>query len=114
MELASDHKDFATALARTRLAEMTKHKVVPIPQPKLQFPPSPRKSRSRSRSRSAERGSGTLLCITYEYISSDPSGRIAPKFTLAQMKISLPSLHLQAMPHSGKISKPMTILGILF
>ena len=58
VELASDHKDFATALARTRLAEMTKHKVVPIPRPrpKPALPPTPRKSHSRSRSRSAERG----------------------------------------------------------
>ena len=35
MELASDSKDFSTALAKTRLAEMGKHKIVPILQRKL-------------------------------------------------------------------------------
>ena len=58
VELASDHKDFATTLARTRLAEMTNHRVVPIPQRKAvtELPPAPNRSRSRSRSTSRERG----------------------------------------------------------
>ncbi|ELU08216.1 hypothetical protein CAPTEDRAFT_197535 [Capitella teleta] len=34
IELASDSRDFSTALAKTRLAEMTNHKIVPIPQRK--------------------------------------------------------------------------------
>ena len=39
MELASDHREFATALAKTKLAEMSgKAKIVPIPQPP---PPKP-------------------------------------------------------------------------
>ena len=33
MELASDHKDFASALAKTQLAEMGSVKMVSIPQP---------------------------------------------------------------------------------
>lgn len=33
MELASDSKDFAAALAKTQLAEMGSVKMVPIPQP---------------------------------------------------------------------------------
>ena len=39
IELASDNKEFPTALAKTKLAEMTgKAKIVPIPQ----APPSPK------------------------------------------------------------------------
>ena len=39
IELASDSKEFPTALAKTKLAEMTgKAKIVPIPQ----APPSPK------------------------------------------------------------------------
>ena len=34
IELASDSKDFSNMLAKTRLAEMTNPKIVPIPQPK--------------------------------------------------------------------------------
>ena len=34
IELASDSKDFSKSLAKTRLAEMTNPKIVPIPQPK--------------------------------------------------------------------------------
>ena len=34
VELASDSKDFSTALAKTRLAEMGKHRVIPIVQKK--------------------------------------------------------------------------------
>ncbi|KAK3584373.1 hypothetical protein CHS0354_001298 [Potamilus streckersoni] len=46
IELASDHRDFQTALAKTRLAEMTgKVKIVPIPQtnpaPKPPLPTTP-------------------------------------------------------------------------
>ena len=55
IELGSDHKDFATSLARTRLAEMTKHKVIPIPPPRPALPRTPEKSRSKSRSRSGSR-----------------------------------------------------------
>ncbi|XP_055958923.1 C2 domain-containing protein 3 [Patella vulgata] len=34
VELASDHKDFATALARTKIAEISgKSKIIPLPQP---------------------------------------------------------------------------------
>lgn len=39
VELASDNKDFSSALAKTKLAEMSgKAKIVPIPKP----PPHPR------------------------------------------------------------------------
>ena len=44
MELASDHKEFATALAKTKLAEMTgKVKIVPVvaPPPRPPVPPAP-------------------------------------------------------------------------
>jgi len=34
VELASDSKDFASALAKTQLAELKNAKIVPIPQPK--------------------------------------------------------------------------------
>ncbi|ESO89518.1 hypothetical protein LOTGIDRAFT_165110 [Lottia gigantea] len=40
VELASDHKDFATALARTKIAEISgKTKIVPLPQPTPAPPP---------------------------------------------------------------------------
>ena len=40
VELASDSKDFAAALAKTQLAEMGDIKIVPIPQlPKSKTPP---------------------------------------------------------------------------
>ncbi|XP_013378816.1 C2 domain-containing protein 3-like [Lingula anatina] len=41
VELASDHKDFSTALAKTKLAEMKNPKIVPIPQPKPTPQPPP-------------------------------------------------------------------------
>ncbi|KAL3878157.1 hypothetical protein ACJMK2_030527 [Sinanodonta woodiana] len=52
IELASDHRDFQTALAKTRLAEMTgKVKMVPIPQsnpaPKPPLPTTPRDNGKR-------------------------------------------------------------------
>ena len=48
IELASDHKDFSTALAKTRLAEMNNPKMIPIP-------PTRPKSRSPKRRTSQER-----------------------------------------------------------
>ena len=44
IELASYGKDFSTALAKTRLAEMTDAKVVPIPVPKPKKPLPPPQS----------------------------------------------------------------------
>ena len=42
IELASDSKDFTSVLAKTRLAEMTNPKIVPIPQPRPKpQPPKP-------------------------------------------------------------------------
>jgi hypothetical protein len=35
IELASDSKDFASALAKTQLAELKNAKIIPIPQPKF-------------------------------------------------------------------------------
>lgn len=56
MELASDHKDFATALAKTRVAEMNSHgsniiPVVPLtphPIPQQQVPHLPAKQKNTS------------------------------------------------------------------
>ena len=46
IELASDSREFSNALAKTRLAEMTDPKIVPIPQPMPVSKPIRRRSSS--------------------------------------------------------------------
>ena len=70
IELASDSRDFSTALAKTRLAEMTNPKMVAIPQHKLQPKLEQRgpQAESQGASQSYPRGLTSCKNIYYKYV----------------------------------------------